>query len=106
MFQAIGSLENSIKTTTALLLLFIACINCIAQTPGSDRQQFIRVEAPIVALVHVRVIDGKGAAPLEDQTIVIAVGNIESMAPSGAARAVSDGSGARSSCLSTPASLR
>src|SRR5512132_2693782 len=70
------------KTTTALLLLFSVFIACLAQAPTSDRQQFIRVEAPVIALAHVRVIDGTGAAPRDDQTIVIADGKIQSVGPS------------------------
>jgi imidazolonepropionase-like amidohydrolase len=54
----------------------------VAQTPQSDRQQFIRVEAPVIAVTHVRVIDGTGAAPLEDQTIIIASGKIQSIGSS------------------------
>ena len=73
------------KITTTLLLLFTTFIICLAQTPPSDRQQFIRVEAPVIALAHVRVVDGTGAAPLEDQTIVIAEGKIQSIAPSATA---------------------
>jgi len=73
------------KTTTAFLLLLSVFIACLAQAPP-DRQQFIRVEAPLVALVHVRVIDGTGAPPLEDQTIVIADGKIQSIAPSTTAK--------------------
>jgi imidazolonepropionase-like amidohydrolase len=69
------------KTTNALFLLFGALIGCLAQTAPSDRQQFIRVEASIVALTHVRVIDGTGAAPLEDQTIVISDSKIQSITP-------------------------
>jgi imidazolonepropionase-like amidohydrolase len=78
-------LEKSMKITTVLFFLFIVFINCLAQGPASDRQQFIRVEAPVIALTHVRVIDGTGAAPLEDQTIVIADGKIQSIAPSATA---------------------
>jgi imidazolonepropionase-like amidohydrolase len=37
---------------------------------------FVRVAAPRVALTHVRVIDGTGAAPAEDQTVVVADGKI------------------------------
>ena len=74
------------KTTTTLLLLLNISITCLAQTPPSDRQQFIRTEAPVVALTHVRVIDGTGAAPLEDQTIVISAGKIDSIAPTATAR--------------------
>jgi imidazolonepropionase-like amidohydrolase len=60
-----------------ILLLFCFVSSSFAQTP--DRQQFIRVEAPLVVLTHVRVIDGTGAAPLEDQTIVISGGKIQSV---------------------------
>ena len=70
------------KTTTAVFLLFITFIVCLAQGPAADRQQFIRIEAPVVALTHVRVIDGSGATPLDDQTIVITDGKIQSVAPS------------------------
>src|SRR6266550_3505750 len=74
------------KTTIALLLLFTAFINCFSQVPQSDRQQFIRVDAPVIALTHVRVIDGTGAPAMEDQTIVIADGKIKSIAPSATAQ--------------------
>ena len=74
------------KTTTAFFLLLSVFITCLAQTPQSDRQQFIRVDATVIALTHVRVIDGTGAAPLEDQTIVIADGKIQSIAPTASAK--------------------
>ena len=74
------------KTTTLFLVLVSAFITCLAQAPTSDRQQFIRVEAPLIALTHVRVIDGTGAAPLEDQTIVISDGKIQSIAPTASAK--------------------
>ena len=70
------------KITTVLFLLLTVSITCLAQGPAADRQQFIRVEAPVVALTHVRVIDGTGATPLDDQTIVITDGKIQSIAPS------------------------
>jgi imidazolonepropionase-like amidohydrolase len=74
------------KTTKSLLLLFCIVITSFAQGPAADRQQFIRVEAPVVALVHVRVIDGTGAAPRDDQTIVISGGKIQSIEPSASAK--------------------
>ena len=73
------------KTTTALLLLLSVFIVGLAQAPTSERQQFIRVEAPVIALVHVRVIDGTGAAPQDDQTVIIADGKIQSIAASATA---------------------
>jgi len=42
---------------------------------------FVRVAAPRVALTHVRVIDGTGAAPAEDQTVVVADGRIAAILP-------------------------
>jgi enamidase len=41
------------------------------------------VEAPIIVLTHARVIDGTGAAPLEDQTLVIRSGNIAAIGQTG-----------------------
>ena len=73
------------RIVTSVILLFVAFVNCLAQAPQSERQQFIRTEAPVIALTHVRIIDGTGAAPLEDQTIVIADGKIKSISASAAA---------------------
>src|ERR1039458_10589024 len=42
---------------------------------------FVTVNAPVVELQHVRVIDGTGAAPLENQTIVIEHGKIATVGP-------------------------
>jgi imidazolonepropionase-like amidohydrolase len=76
------------KITTAFLLLLGIAVgsagspSSFVQGPAADRQQFIRVEAPVVVLTHVRIIDGTGAAPLDDQTIVIADGKIKSIGTS------------------------
>jgi imidazolonepropionase-like amidohydrolase len=48
--------------------------------PGTT--PFITVNAPVVALQHVRVIDGTGAAPREDQTVIIDHGKIAAAGPS------------------------
>ena len=39
------------------------------------------MQAPVIALTHVRVIDGTGAAPRENQMIVIRDGNIAQISP-------------------------
>ncbi|MGH9430542.1 MAG: amidohydrolase family protein [Terriglobia bacterium] len=39
-------------------------------------RQFVTVDAPVIALIHARVIDGTGAPPRENQTIVIDHGRI------------------------------
>jgi imidazolonepropionase-like amidohydrolase len=51
-------------------------------TAQEDRQQYIRVEAPVIALTNVRVIDGTGVAPAENQTVLISGGKIASVGPS------------------------
>jgi len=43
---------------------------------------FIAADDPVIALEHVRVIDGAGNPPAENQTIVINHGKIESVGPS------------------------
>jgi imidazolonepropionase-like amidohydrolase len=49
-------------------------------------QPFVKVEAPALVLEHVRVIDGTGAPPREDQTLFIAGGKLVAQAPAGARR--------------------
>ena len=51
---------------------------------------FVKVDAPIVALTHVRVIDGTGAAAREDQTIILSKGRIESVADAASANVPKD----------------
>jgi len=53
---------------------------------------FVSVNDPVIALVHVRVIDGTGAAAAEDQTIVIDHGKIAAI---GSAATTTIPSGAR-----------
>ena len=48
-------------------------------TPGL--KPFTAADDPMIALEHVRLIDGTGAPPLEDQTIVIDHGRIRSAGP-------------------------
>jgi imidazolonepropionase-like amidohydrolase len=43
---------------------------------SKEVQQYIRVQAPRVILTHVRVIDGTGHAPIDDQNLVIEGGKI------------------------------
>src|SRR5918993_260157 len=43
---------------------------------------YVTVDAPIIALTHVRVIDGTGAAPREDQTLILKNGIIATIGSS------------------------
>jgi imidazolonepropionase-like amidohydrolase len=66
-----------------LVALVVCCLIvadlALAQTLSPQVRAFVKVDAPVVALAHVRVIDGTGAAAREDQTIVISKGKIESV---------------------------
>ncbi len=69
---------------TALLFVF-AALACAQNRFAPGAQSFVSVSAPTLALTHVRVIDGTGAEPAEDRTIVIAQGKIVSIAPAASA---------------------
>jgi imidazolonepropionase-like amidohydrolase len=64
---------------------------------GPDVQQFVRVPAGRIAITHLRVIDGTGAVPVEDQTLLLDGAKIAAVQPSAAAvptgYRVIDGSG-------------
>ena len=61
-----------------ILVLLAAGVLAAAQPPQYSTlvRSFIKVDAPIAALINVRVIDGTGAPAREKQTIVIRAGNI------------------------------
>ena len=66
---------------TAVLLASVA----VAQNaPPNDATPFISVHAPVIALNHVRIIDGTGAPAKENQTIVISDGKIQAAGDFGA----------------------
>jgi imidazolonepropionase-like amidohydrolase len=46
-------------------------------------QEVVRVTAPVVALTHVQVVDGTGAPPASERTIVIEDGRIAAVGPAG-----------------------
>ncbi len=49
------------------------------QNLSPEVRPFVKVDAPVVALTHVRVIDGSGAAPRENQTVIVSNGKIASV---------------------------
>ena len=70
-----------------VLTLILAATGSLAaaQAPTLSplTRQFVTVDTAVVALTHVRVVDGTGAAPAEDQTIVIRDGKIAAVGPAG-----------------------
>lgn len=66
-----------------ILLLFVSARAQSPQTLSPEVQDFVSVDAPVVALTHVRLIDGTGAAARDDQTIIIAKGKIQMIGSAG-----------------------
>src|SRR5881397_3714728 len=67
-----------------LALVAIAPVALSAQRPDSlaaDVRQYVAVDTAVVALTHVLLVDGTGAAPKPDQTIVIRDGRIAEVGP-------------------------
>ncbi len=58
------------------LLLAFASSSALAQTPSAEVKKFIAYDDAVIALAHVRVIDGTGAAPQDNRTIVLREGKI------------------------------
>jgi imidazolonepropionase-like amidohydrolase len=67
------------KLVVGILLMLACSATLAAQVLSPQVRGFVKVSAPVVALTHVRVIDGTGAAAREDQTLVISKGKIESV---------------------------
>ena len=75
--------------------VMLACLPAVllAQAPASlppQERAFVSVDAPKVALTHVKVIDGTGAVPRDDQTILLDSGKISWVGPSASASIPSD----------------
>jgi imidazolonepropionase-like amidohydrolase len=57
------------------------------QQLSDNVQALVSVPEPVVALANVRVIDGTGAAPRDNQTVLIANGRITAVGPASSTRA-------------------
>src|SRR5262249_39707578 len=83
--QALVKSKTGENMKIAIAFLLLTCLSFASHAQAqSERQQFIRAEASEIALMHVRVIDGTGAPPLEDQTILISEGQIKKVGPTSA----------------------
>ena len=68
----------------AAVLLCVALDDALAQqrpTLSVSAARFVAVDAPVVALTHVRVIDGTGRPARDDQTIIIDGARIAAVGP-------------------------
>ncbi|HEX3821144.1 MAG TPA: amidohydrolase family protein [Candidatus Sulfotelmatobacter sp.] len=63
----------------ALLFILICCSVAAAQQLSEDVREFVKIDSPVIALAHVRVMDGTGAPAREDQTVILNSGKIASV---------------------------
>jgi imidazolonepropionase-like amidohydrolase len=68
--------------TALFLVLLVCCSLTAAQTLSPVVKEFVRVDAAVVVLQHVRVIDGTGAPAREDQSVTLSHGKIVAIANS------------------------
>ncbi|PYO95735.1 MAG: amidohydrolase [Gemmatimonadetes bacterium] len=80
-----------VRAVSALLLV-PSLLRAQRPTLSTAVKQYVSVDTPAVALTHVRVIDGTGAAAKDDQTLIITGGNIVAL---GAARSIKVPDGAQ-----------
>jgi imidazolonepropionase-like amidohydrolase len=60
-----------IAIVTALGAAVAASIDAQAHVLSPEVTQYVKVDAPVVAITHVKLVDGTGAPAMDDQTIVI-----------------------------------
>ena len=72
-----GARAGGVAVAGSLMLAAWAMAHVAAQAPNANaRTNFVKIDAPVVALTHVRVIDGTGAPARENQTLLIRDGSI------------------------------
>src|SRR4051794_30036872 len=76
------------RSIAATLLGFVLTPLAGAQRPtlSNAARLYVSVDTAVVALTHVRVIDGTGAAARGDQTLIIRDGKIASVGPASSAQ--------------------
>jgi imidazolonepropionase-like amidohydrolase len=77
---------RTLGLVAALLLAGSATAAVLAPpaTPGPAVRPYVAVDSPLIALTHVRVIDGLGSAPLDDRTVLVEAGKIRAIQPADA----------------------
>lgn len=85
--------ESGVGGLSIYTLCFVSLMLLAGSAPGQPPsklspavREFVKIDAPIVVLNHVRVIDGTGAAPRTDQAIVIQDGKIVTIGDSAAVK--------------------
>src|SRR5512146_1612966 len=76
--------ENLMRARFPIVIVLLCAVSTLAPAQSAsslapDVRQYLKVDAPVIALTHVKVIDGTGAAARADQTIVISGDKIQAV---------------------------
>jgi imidazolonepropionase-like amidohydrolase len=76
------------KFFVAVCLLPVSIAPALTQSAqlSQEVREFVSVDAQTIALTHVRVIDGTGAPAVQDQTVIVSGGKIQTVGPSSSAK--------------------
>lgn len=84
---------TSVRRQLQLILAFVGALTAPLAASAQPRpaitdalRPYVSVDAPVVALTHVTLIDGTGAAPKPDQTVVIDGARIAAVGPAASTR--------------------
>ena len=75
-------MSESLLCSRHICLVLLVFALAFAACKQRSAAEFVSVKGPLIALTHVRVIDGTGSPAQEDQTIIIDSGRITSVGPS------------------------
>jgi imidazolonepropionase-like amidohydrolase len=67
------------RAIAAAICFLVSAALASGQKLSPEVRPFVKVDAPMVALTHIRVIDGTGATPRDNQTIILSNGKIASV---------------------------
>lgn len=63
--------------------MLLLCSAALAQTASTNANGYVKYDQPVIALNHVRVIDGTGSPAKDDQIVIISGGKIQSISKAG-----------------------
>ena len=78
--------SSALSGAVVAATLWASALSAQARPLGPNVARYVSVNAPVVALTHVRVVDGTGAPAREDQTIVIRGDRIDAVGPASTAK--------------------
>jgi imidazolonepropionase-like amidohydrolase len=64
-----------------VVVALLFATDALSQTLSPDLKKFVKIDAPVIAITHVRVIDGTGAPARDDQTVILSQGKIQVIGP-------------------------